>query len=163
MRIKWDGAPSCMNHMCWWKPHVPRMLVNHSPNKRCYTVPVSLLVKKTGPKSWTIKMPTQTLVENRCWCLDATVAWGLASTQIWVLWNFTVPFHVNPTSSANRVLATNSVSRTHLPRNHWQNTTLARWSGGVGVCTSFTWHGYSDYSRRILQTRGISISSEISR
>lgn len=60
------------------------------------------------------------------------VVWELPSTQTWALQNFTVLSLVNPSSSVNRILATNCALTMHF---YWQNTTLAQWSGGVGICT----------------------------
>jgi hypothetical protein len=54
-------------------------------------------------------MPTHTLMENRCWCLDATVAWRMAIHPAWVLRKFTIPSLVNPASSVYRTLATKCV------------------------------------------------------
>jgi hypothetical protein len=89
MQRKWGGAPSCMNHMCchWWMGTCSKSTGKLFTKTLWHTAPASLLGKTTGPKSWSPKMPTQTLMENRCWCLDATVVWGLSSTQTWVLWS----------------------------------------------------------------------------
>jgi hypothetical protein len=68
--------------------------------------------------------------------------WGLSSIQTWALWKVIIPSLVNPTSSVNRILATNYVFTTQqLARSHWQNTTLAQWSGGVRAYTRWTWYG----------------------
>jgi hypothetical protein len=47
-------------------------------------------------------MPTQTLMENRCWCLDATIIWGVPSAQARILWKFVVL--VSSASSVKRML-----------------------------------------------------------
>jgi hypothetical protein len=54
-------------------------------------------------------MPTQISMENRCWCLDATVLCELPPIQTWVLWKFTIPSLVNHASSVNRMLVTHCV------------------------------------------------------
>jgi hypothetical protein len=100
---KWLGAPSCMSHVTDEETHVKRVLVNNL-SKNGGTL--HLLGKTIGSKSWSSMMPTQTLMENRCWCLDDTVVWRLSSTQTWVLWKFTILCLVNPASSVNKMLAT---------------------------------------------------------
>jgi hypothetical protein len=62
------GENEAVPHRAWTtcvvvdeEAHVPRVLVNHSPKYDCILAPVSLLGKKIGPKSWSPKMPTQTL------------------------------------------------------------------------------------------------------
>jgi hypothetical protein len=89
MRRKWGGAASCMNHMCrhWWRGTCYKITGKSFTKIRRYNDPVSLLGTTTSPKSWSSRMPTQTLMENRWWCLDDTVVWGLSSTQTWVLWS----------------------------------------------------------------------------
>jgi hypothetical protein len=98
-------------------------------------------------------------MENRCWYLDATVMWGLSSTQTWVLWKFTIPSLVNPASSVNRMLATHFVFTKHFGRSHWQNPALARRSRGVRACPRWMWYRLSDCSWRVLRTRGKPIPS----
>jgi hypothetical protein len=130
--------PQILSSMKIYKFQEYRQIIRQT---QWYTARVSLSGKTTGLKSCSPAMSTQTLTENRCWCLDAIVVCGLSSTLTWVLWNFTVPSLANPTSSVKRVLATNYMFTTHFVSSHWQNTTLARWPGGVGPCIRWMWYG----------------------
>jgi hypothetical protein len=85
-----------------------------------YTTSISLLGETTGRGSWTPKMPTQTLMENRCWRLEATVVWGFSSTQTWVLWKFTIPSRL----ISKQVLATGLGLRHTLRKDTGSTTTL---------------------------------------
>jgi hypothetical protein len=140
LRYEWSLCDLCMCYH-WWRGTCSKSTGKSLTKKRWYTAPASLLGKTTGPKCWSPNMPTQTLMENRCWYLDATVVWGLSSTQTWVLWKFTIPSLVDTDLSVNRMLATNHVFTTHFARSHWQNTTLAQWPGGVRASTRRMWYG----------------------
>jgi hypothetical protein len=60
MRRKWDGAPSCVNHMCcpWWRGTCSKSTGKSFTKRIWYTALVSLLLKTTGRQSWSPKMPT---------------------------------------------------------------------------------------------------------
>jgi hypothetical protein len=92
-------------------------------------------------------------MENRCWCLDATVAWGLSSIHTWGLWKYTIPLLVNPASSVSRMSATNCAFTSHFSSSHYENTTFARRSWGLRACTRWMWYGWSDCSQRNLPIR----------
>jgi hypothetical protein len=129
MHRKWGGA----HHACTTstaideEAHVQRVLLNHTQKNDSTLYLLICSVRQMVLKGWLPKMPTQTLMENRCCCLDTTVAWGLSLSQTWVLWKFMIPSLVNPASSINRMLATNCVFRIHFARSHRQNTTFAIW------------------------------------
>jgi hypothetical protein len=127
--------------------HVPNIPVNISAKNDGKLTPVSLLCKTTGPKSWSSQMPTQTLTENTCWCLDATVMWGLSFIQTWFLWKFTIPSHVNPAVSVK--LCVYNAFREKPFAKHRSCTR----SAGVDAC-GWMRYGLSDCSCITLQTRG---------
>jgi hypothetical protein len=76
-------VPPCMNHIChrWWRGTCCKSTGKSFTKKRWFTAPLSLLGKAVGPKNGSPNMPSKTLMENRCWYLDATVMWGLSSTK----------------------------------------------------------------------------------
>jgi hypothetical protein len=85
------------SHACsWWTGTCSKSTGKSFTKIRWYTALVSLLGKTTGPKCWSPDVPTQTLMENRCWCLDAAVVWGFSSTHTWGLWKVTIPSLENP-------------------------------------------------------------------
>jgi hypothetical protein len=51
----------------WWTSTCSKSTGKSFTKTRWYVAPVSLLVKMTAPKRWSRKMPSQTLMENRCW------------------------------------------------------------------------------------------------
>jgi hypothetical protein len=65
VRRKWGGA--WMTCYCWWDT-CSKSTGKSFAKKQWYTAPVSLLGKAAGHKSWSPKVPTQVLAENRCWC-----------------------------------------------------------------------------------------------
>jgi hypothetical protein len=126
VRRKCADASSCVSHICFrlWRGTCSKGTCKSFTKNGSYTARVGLLGKTTAPKIWSPKMPTQTLLKNQCWFLEATVVWGLPSIQILVLCKFTISSFVNPASVVNRMLAANCVSGTHFSRSHKQNTRL---------------------------------------
>jgi hypothetical protein len=143
---EWGGNEVVPHHawtMCYsWRSACSKS-TGKSLVKKKTMVHCTLLGKTTGPKGCWPKIPTQTLMENRCSCLDATVVWGLSSTQAWVLWKFTILSLLNPASSVNSILATNYVFTKHFVRSHWQPSPPppARWSERRRSCTRWMWYG----------------------
>jgi hypothetical protein len=72
----------------WWRGTCLRSPGKSFTRKQWSAAPVSLLGKTTGPKNWSSKMPTpRHQWKLICWCFDATVVWGLSSTQTRLLWS----------------------------------------------------------------------------
>lgn len=80
---KWIGAPSHQIHRyCHsWRGTCSKSNGKSFVKRQWYTAPVGLLGKTTGLTNWSPKMPTQKLMEEWHYSLDAMVVWGLWSTQ----------------------------------------------------------------------------------
>ena len=80
---------------------------------------------------------------NLSWNARGYVAWGLASSQMWLFRQFKTASLVKRDSSVKRMWRGNSGLSTHWCRSHAQKMARGAKSAGANVWTFWRWYGWS--------------------